>query len=64
MELGRCREKLHDVDFYKARMEVSGRAARQNRLSWTGKSWGTSLLCRRRDPRGLPLVVGNTGAGP
>lgn len=27
MELGRCREKLHDVDFYKARMEVSpGRA--------------------------------------
>lgn len=23
MELGRCREKLHDVDFYKARMEVS-----------------------------------------
>lgn len=22
MELGRCREKLHDVDFYKARMEV------------------------------------------
>lgn len=23
MELVRCREKLHDVDFYKARMEVS-----------------------------------------
>lgn len=23
LELGRCREKLHDVDFYKARMEVS-----------------------------------------
>lgn len=22
MELVRCREKLHDVDFYKARMEV------------------------------------------
>lgn len=24
MELIRCKEKLHDVDFYKARMEVSG----------------------------------------
>lgn len=23
MELVRCRERLHDVDFYKARMEVS-----------------------------------------
>lgn len=23
MELVRCKEKLHDVDFYKARMEVS-----------------------------------------
>lgn len=26
MELVRCKEKLHDVDFYKARMEVSGQA--------------------------------------
>lgn len=25
MELVRCREKLHDVDFYKARMEVGAR---------------------------------------
>lgn len=23
MELVRCKEKLHDVDFYKARMEAS-----------------------------------------
>lgn len=35
LELGRCREKLHDVDFYKARMEVSlGRAGLRHFLSW------------------------------
>lgn len=28
LELTRCKEKLHDVDFYKARMEVGGLAAR------------------------------------
>lgn len=29
MELVRCKEKLHDVDFYKARMEVIGHPSRE-----------------------------------
>lgn len=34
MDLVRCKEKLHDVDFYKARMEVIGHPSRWR---WPGR---------------------------
>lgn len=43
MELVRCKEKLHDVDFYKARMEVSPGAGRAGRLRTPRKDAGTAL---------------------
>ncbi len=44
MELVRCREKLHDVDFYKARIEVSGElpvggAHMEGGFRWAGPAW-------------------------
>lgn len=58
MELGRCREKLHDVDFYKARMEVSP-AARPAPGLWRA---GLSAPACRRSPKGFSLR-GRKGAG-
>lgn len=39
MELIRCKEKLHDVDFYKARMEVSGHP--RGRVRWPDRLLST-----------------------
>lgn len=41
MELIRCKEKLHDVDFYKARMEVS--AHPRGRVRWPDRLLSTAV---------------------
>lgn len=41
MELIRCKEKLHDVDFYKARMEVSSHP--RDRVGWPNRPPSTAV---------------------
>lgn len=43
MELVRCREKLHDVDFYKARMEAGARPRVGSRRTGPGGGPADSL---------------------
>lgn len=57
MELVRCKEKLHDVDFYKARMEVIDHPSRWSEVAgqasihccWTQPPKCVSLEDLRRD---------------
>lgn len=66
MELVRCKEKLHDVDFYKARMEVSPRLPGAPARCGEKGAMGSLQQCfPGRSPSVLPawLEVGRAGGG-